>query len=135
MKKYYLLFGFLLTIFTLSAQNNIVSYVYDNAGNRISRKIVNLDVTPNPIHIKKDSIAPTPVEEQLGERRITVFPNATKGALAEEITCGETKPAMPAGDPFRIILFRAQGTQLQNIKVEAGKTPINMIAYPAGWYI
>ena len=130
MKQTFLLFLFLLTLSALSAQN-MVSYAYDNAGNRISRKIVTL---PSNI-VKKDTLAPAPVEEQLGERKITVFPNPTKGSLAVEINGGNSKPATAGGDQLQIFLFSAQGVQLQNTKVEAATTPINMTSYPAGWYI
>lgn len=109
------------------SQNNIISYAYDNAGNRISRKVVDLNVTPNPLHIKaKEPIA---VEEQMGERKITVYPNPTKGSLAVEVTDGESK------DEIHILLFSAQGSQLQNKKVKTGTTPVDMTNYASGWYL
>jgi hypothetical protein len=125
MKHYYLLFSFLLILSSAMAQN-MVSYAYDLAGNRISRKVV--DMNSNPSHVKK-SADPTPVEDQLGERKITVYPNPTKGALAVEITGGD------ANDQLRIILFNADGKQLQNKVVQQGSTPINMSGYPAAYYI
>jgi hypothetical protein len=125
MKHYYLLFSFLLILSTGTAQS-IVSYAYDLAGNRISRKVV--DMNSNPSHVKK-SANPIPVEDQLGERKITVYPNPTKGALAVEITGGDTN------DELRIILFNADGRQLQNKAAQQGSTPINMSGYPAAYYI
>ena len=125
MKQLYLLFSFILILSSGMAQN-IVSYAYDNAGNRISRKVVPLN--SNPSHVKKSDES-TPVVDQLGERKITVYPNPTQGALAIEITGGDTK------DEIRFILFSAQGTQLQNLKVTATITPVNMSSYPVGWYI
>jgi len=124
MKQFYLLFSFLLILSSGMAQN-IVSYAYDNAGNRISRKVVNLN--SNPSHVKASE--PAPVEDQLGERKITVYPNPTRGALAVEITGGNDK------DAIQLIVFSAQGVQLQNVKVTATTTPVNMSAYPGGWYI
>ena len=109
------------------AQQQIVSYAYDNAGNRISRKIVN--ITPPPSHAKKAVEDPIPVEEQLGERKITIYPNPTKGSLAVEITGGSDK------DELRIVLISAQGIQLQNLKAESGINPLDMHAYPPGWFI
>jgi len=87
MKQFYLLFSFLLILSSGMAQN-MVSYAYDNAGNRISRKIVLMG--SNPSHVKK-SADPVPVEDQLGDRKITVYPNPTRGALAVEITGGDAK--------------------------------------------
>jgi len=125
---YYLLFLFLLS-FSIQAtsQQQIVSYAYDNAGNRISRKVEN--ITPPPAHAKKAVVDPIPVEEQLGERKITIYPNPTKGSLAVEITGGSDK------DELRIVLISAQGIQLQNLKVEKGINPIDMHTYPPGWFI
>ena len=115
-----------ISVFTLHVQaQDIVSYAYDNAGNRISRKIVNLTVTPNPTHVK----AAAPVEEQLGERKITIFPNPTKGSLAVDIVGGSDK------DELSISLFNAEGKQLLNKTVQPGTTPINMTTYPKAYYI
>jgi hypothetical protein len=101
----------------------IVSYAYDNAGNRISRKVINLTVTPNPAHAKKGA-DPAPVVEQLGERKITVFPNPTKGSLAVEIVGGDEK------DELSISLYTATGQRLLSKSVQAGTTPINMTPTP-----
>ena len=77
----------------------------------------------------KDSIAPAPIEEQLGDRKILVYPNPTKGALAVEITGGSDK------DDIRIVLISAQGIQLKNLKAITGITAIDMHIYPPGWFI
>jgi len=125
---YYLLLLFVISFSILGmAQQQIVSYAYDNAGNRISRKVVNL--SSNPTHAKATVENPTPVVEQLGERTITVYPNPTKGALAVEIKGGNDK------DALRIELISAQGIQLQNLKAATGTTAIDMHAYPPGWFI
>ena len=123
---YYLILLFLFS-FSMTSMAQEVSYAYDNAGNRISRKIVPLN--SNPTHAKKTVDDPPPVEEQLGERKIAIYPNPTKGALAVEITGGNDK------DLLRIVLLSAQGIQLQNLKAEIGKTPVDMHLYPSGWYI
>jgi len=126
MKQLYLLLSFLLILSTGMAQSK-VSYAYDLAGNRISRKVV--DMNSNPSHVKKDSDPTQVVTDQLGERKITVYPNPTRGALAIEITGGDAK------DAIHLILFSAQGTQLQNTQATATVTPVNMSSYPGGWYI
>ena len=123
---YYLILLFLFS-FSMTSMAQEVSYAYDNAGNRISRKIVPLN--SNPPHAKKTVDDPPPVEEQLGERKIAIYPNPTKGALAVEITGGNDK------DALRIVLLSAQGIQLQTLKAEIGKTPVDMHLYPSGWYI
>lgn len=118
----YLLFLFLVAFTLQGMATDVISYAYDNAGNRISRKVV--------VYISRAKKGdPAPVEDQLGERKITVYPNPTKGVLAIEITGGDAK------DEIHLILYSAQGTQLQNLKVTATTTPVNMSAYPGGWYI
>ena len=126
-KNRILLILFLLSFLSSGIAQNIVSYAYDNAGNRISRKIVLL--TSNSTHVKKDTIAPVPVEEQFGDRKILVYPNPTKGALAVDITGGNDK------DELQIVLISAQGIQLQTLKAVTGTTPVNMLHYPPGWFI
>jgi len=106
---------------------NVVSYAYDNAGNRISCKIVLLK--SNTLKVKNDTVAPLPIEEQLGDRKITVYPNPTKGALAVEILGGKDN------DEITIFLISAQGVQLQTRKAIIGITAVNMSIYPPGWYI
>ncbi len=129
MKQHFLILCLMALVpLSASSQNQIVSYAYDQAGNRISRKIVDLSVNPNPTHVKK-SDDPAPIEDQLGERKIAIYPNPTKGMLGVEITGGEAK------DAIRIQLFNADGKQLQNKKAESGITPLNLTAYPTGWYI
>ena len=124
---YPLIFLLLVAISLTVSGQNMVSYAYDNAGNRISRKIVLL--TSNSAHAKKDTIAPSPVEEQMGGRKLTVYPNPTKGELKVDITGGNNK------DEIQIQLFSAQGIQLQSRKATNGTTPIDMTLYPPGWYI
>lgn len=125
---YLLLLIFIL--FTLTGvSDNIVSYAYDNAGNRISRKVV--DLNSNPSHAKKDTTAvlAPPVIEQLGDRAISIYPNPTKGALAVDITGGNVK------DELRILLLSSQGVQLQMIKAVIGRNTVDMQVYSTGWYI
>lgn len=124
-QQFYLLFLFLI-FFSITIQAQKVGYDYDLAGNRRFRKIVELN---NPSYAKQHVETPVPVEELLGERKITVYPNPTRGALAVEITGGDQK------DQMILSVFSSQGVQLQNRRVTAVTTPVNMSAYPAGWYI
>jgi len=106
-----------------------ISYAYDLAGNRISRKLVYLD--SNPSHVKQafsDSY-PEPAEEKMGDRIIKLYPNPTKGVLAVEIRGGNPD------EGIRIILYSSQGTMLQDKAFEPDITSIEMSSYPTGWYI
>lgn len=124
MRKQSILLLMLFAVFAMhgNAQNK-VAYDYDMAGNRISRKLVILN---NPNYAKKN---PLPVEDTLGERKITVYPNPTKGNLVVEIVGVDTK------DEMRIVLYNAKGQQLINKKPDAGTTPIDMYDLPSAYYI
>lgn len=125
MKRKHLLFTLFLLFSVCAHAVDTVSFDYDEAGNRISRKVV-------PVYIKVKSNQnphPAPIVEEMGERKIIVYPNPTKGALAVEVTGGDPK------DEVRIILFSAQGIILQNIAAKVGKTPMDLSNYPDTWYI
>jgi len=113
-------------LFTISIHSQTVSYAYDQAGNRISRKIVTL---PPPPQGAKQHVDSTAVQDMMDERTITVYPNPTRGALGVEINGGDTE------EDLRLILFSGQGVQLYNSNAQPGINPIDMTAYPKGWYI
>jgi Lamin Tail Domain/Secretion system C-terminal sorting domain len=107
-----------------------ISYAYDYAGNRISRKQVTLGGTLSHVRKKNSSQepVPTPVEEKSGERTITVYPNPTKGVLAVGIS-GEIL------QKISVILYNAQGNMMQNIQADSDITNLEMSTYPTGWYL
>ncbi len=123
----------LLTVFILLAaviiQSNsqTISYDYDHAGNRISRKVVPLP--PPPQGAKKQLTDSVVVEDMLGERNILVYPNPTKGTLGVEITGGDWD------ENIRLILYNGQGVMLYNANANQGINPVEMTVYPKGWYI
>ncbi|MEA4937002.1 MAG: T9SS type A sorting domain-containing protein [Paludibacter sp.] len=104
-----------------------VNYTYDHAGNRISRKVITLP--PPPQGAKQQSTDSTVVQDMMGERTITVYPNPTRGNLGVQITGGNTE------EEIRLIIFGGQGVQLYNSNVQQGINTVDMTAYPKGWYI
>ena len=128
MKKLYLLFIICfatLSIVFVNAQT--IKYAYDMAGNRISRTITlaGQQGAKQGYQIT-DSVV---VNETIGERKIKIYPNPTKGSLALEISGGDDK------DQLRFILYNANGQQLLNKQIQSGTTPINMSDYPVAYYI
>lgn len=113
--------------FIISMHSQTVSYTYDQAGNRISRKVVPLNSSPQ--QVGKQHVDSTCIQDMMGERTITVYPNPTRGALGVEINGGDTEEAL------HIILFSGQGVQLYNSTAQPGINPVDMAAYPKGWYI
>lgn len=119
-----LIFQWLIAI---SMYSQTVSYTYDQAGNRISRKVITLP--PPPQGAKQQFSDSTVVQDMMGERTITVYPNPTRGALGVEIKGGDTE------DALYITLFSGHGVQLYNGIAQPGINPIDVTAYPKGWYI
>jgi len=121
----------LLAVFTilaaviLQSNSQTISYDYDFAGNRISRKVVSLP----PQQAKQQPTDSVVVEDMLGARNILVYPNPTRGALGVEITGGEWD------EDVRLILYSGQGVMLYDANAQQGINPVDMTAYPKGWYI
>jgi len=104
-----------------------ISYLYDAAGNRTLRKYeVELQRAATSPQQSLDSVM---VEAIQGPLNVTVFPNPTKGALAVKIT------GLTPEEKISMSLYSPQGVQLQSIDIIEETTPINMSAYPSGWYI
>ena len=116
-----------LFFFNVNVFSQTVSYTYDQAGNRISRKVVTL---PPPPQSAKQHVDSTSVEDVLSERTIIIYPNPTRGALRVDINGGSDTE-----EELRIILYSGQGVQLYNSIVQPGINPVDMTAYPKGWYI
>jgi hypothetical protein len=79
----------LLGVFSLPAQS--IAYDYDAAGNRISRTVITI---PPPQSGSTNRI--NPFVENWGERKITIYPNPTKGSLKISITNGALMEAYEA---------------------------------------
>lgn len=127
MKLKYLLFISLFINIMSSNAVDRVNFTYDEAGNRKSRKLITVQLRSAMAGTQVEE--PAPVESPLGKRKVLVYPNPTKGALAVEVTGGGPK------DKVDITLFNAQGVQLQYLQGIVGKTPVDMTQYASTWYI
>lgn len=112
-----------------------IGYSYDMAGNRTSRNLVTLTNGASYAKGNTSGQESIPVEEQLGNHTITVYPNPTKGELAINIKGVTQNPIEAGDDAIRFILYSAQGVLLQTKYAEPGITTLDMVAYPSGWYI
>jgi len=120
------LFIFLAAVI-FQCNSQTISYDYDYAGNRISRKVVLLP--PPPQGAKKQVTDSVVVEDMLEDRNILVYPNPTKGILGVEITGGDWD------EDILLILYNGQGVMLYHANAQQGINPVDMTAYPKGWYI
>jgi len=108
----------------------IISYNYDDAGNRVQRKIVlNTQAAQST---KSDSISKEKkkvYEENVGDQKVRIYPNPTRGQILVEIS-GYDKNANSG-----LYLYNLSGTLLSSISPISGSDPLDLSAYPIGTYI
>lgn len=126
MKRVYLFFLVLLfAIFQLSAQTYKVVYEYDHAGNRVSRVVISINTRAKSVD---DEISP--LEQELMQCKIRVFPNPTKGFLNMEISSGEENCC------YDFTLYSSSGQKLLNKKqIGNGNVSLDLSTYSTGIYI
>jgi hypothetical protein len=121
---------FLLLFFTsfYVFSDGTISYTYDAAGNRIARKYVTATLTrsANASNEQPDS---TNVEAGLGELKVTLYPNPTRGTIVVGITGYDSQT------PILLTLFTPDGKLLKSLSAQSDRTPIEMASYAAGWYL
>lgn len=117
----------LLWFVVLRLDAQAVSYNYDFSGNRISRQVITLSSPSQGARSQPaDSVT---VVATIGERRVSVYPNPTKGTLGVDITGGD------AEESIRLLLFNGQGILLYTAAAAQGMNVVEMSAYPKGWYV
>jgi hypothetical protein len=112
----------LLIFVAVTAKGQILSFDYDASGNCVLKY--------RTIVVPPQSRAPEqPQTDELGERKLTVFPNPTEGILRVVIS-GE----MPA-QPINVMLSDMNGKILQNFKTENLEFEIDITSYLQGSYM
>jgi hypothetical protein len=107
------------------ANNYIVIYDYDAAGNRISRQCVLVPFYASSPK-KTDS---TKVVEVLGDLKITIYPNPTRGIIEVGLSTYDPKVSVNYN------LFTSEGKLIVQISAQSDRTLIDLSAYPAGWFL
>lgn len=135
-----LFFLFIIMWFIPDVLGQQVSYSYDAAGNRIQRNVIFLSSKQNSsseddaprtrAEVKETDIFEMPrYEDMLGERKVVIYPNPTRGMLQIEFQgYGEMKEA-------RLILYNMQGRMLLQVNNIEAYTTLDLTPYPAGTYI
>ncbi len=121
MKSIITLIALIIGTLTLTAQNEF-EYVYDAAGNRTSRTVIEIP----PITQKHKE--PAVVTEQLGTMEITVSPNPTQGMLLLQITNMEKESG-------RLKVLDLNGQVIIEQENITGSTTLDFSALPSGYYI
>jgi len=117
------------------SQTNYYEYKYDEAGNRISRKYVDLK---KKLNLQEDSllyndsiVAKEDMEgykDAIGDKEIRIFPNPTKGKLRVEISNIED------GDIIILKVFDLQGREIYSNE-KLSNYDIDLSNYENGVYL
>lgn len=133
MRKYFVFTLLIVCCFLKSNAQYTIEYIYDNAGNRTHRTIIPLTTKApdgNQTETNKTVESILPATEQLGDRKVEVFPNPTKGRLLVRITGGKQE------ETYSFILYNSTGIQIYEGKLNgSGDFPIEMEQYSNGIYI
>ncbi len=108
----------------VSAQT--IEYGYDSAGNRVSRKIINLS-NPQSAKAAVDSFE-EPQKEQLGELGISIYPNPTRGLLKVDFE------NLPDNEVVNLQVLDMNGRSLLG-KTTTDNTEIDLSDKPSGNYL
>jgi len=122
----FLLFSlFALVAFNIMGQVS-VSYEYDNAGNRVSRKTIGL--TKSATVDTTEQVAP--IEDQMNQLSVKIYPNPTKGMLKVDIEGGDEE------SDYSATIYDQNG---RTIMVERrkgnGSLPLDLSGKSTGYYI
>lgn len=125
MKKYLIVFlTILFQPFQISS-GNIVTYAYDNVGNRVAREII---LSKN---VQSDGqVKPEVYSEMLSERDIKISPNPTSGNLKIEISGYDTTV-----DEGELSIYSMSGQLIQTVCPDAPVTDLDITSQPVGVYI
>lgn len=110
---------------SINAQTQTIKYGYDLAGNRTSRTIL---ISKSAEEAEENQEQIKPVDDNLGEIKVLIFPNPTKGELKVELL------NLNDETPVFMALYDIQGVTLFNIESAGITNLIDISGYPAGNY-
>lgn len=121
-KTIYILFISLLCFF---AHGQTVGFTYDLDGNMTLRKIVTIP----PGQVKSSNKDTVSISDEIGEQKVTIYPNPTKGLFQVVVKILDNK------QKNYYLLYSLSGTRLQNNNITNESTDINISNYPSGAYL
>jgi hypothetical protein len=133
MKNILLLFAVISGIFFQANETygqNTISYHYDAAGNRVERTIVlHASSTKSTQADTTSQTKEDVLEEKMGEQKVLIYPNPTKGQLLVEISGYDQEAASG------LYLYNLSGTLLQSKSPVTGSDLLDLSAFPMGTYV
>ena len=135
MKKYIcLIIIFIGALSFVKGQQLKREYDYDNAGNRIVRKVVTItSQKSSPGHKSANSQSEAGDEEfyedKVGDISLKIFPNPTTSVVVLQI---EGKQDEVDGT---VMLYDLSGAKIGEQRITSYRTEVNMSSYPTGAYL
>ncbi|WP_291529402.1 T9SS type A sorting domain-containing protein [Bacteroides sp. UBA939] len=102
-----------------------IKYLYDNAGNRITRQEIVVSTTRAAMDNEEETV----YQEELSESKITIYPNPTRGVLRVDIS------GVEAFENAGISLYDLTGKQLRQWREVSGSNTIDISDRNPGVYI
>lgn len=127
MKK--MLLPLLTLLFCVQAftQTYKTEFTYDNAGNRVSRKVIVLN---NVQSRAADPEPDSPLQDELSKRKITIHPNPTRGMLTVELSGGQQE------DMHKVQVYTSGGQLIISEAITGnGSLGADLSAYLPGIYL
>ncbi|MDR2684815.1 MAG: T9SS type A sorting domain-containing protein [Prevotellaceae bacterium] len=122
----FLVFIMLFACFkSLDGQN--LTFLYDNSGN-CYRKYLTVVMSSPARQNSENSEETQPQTDQIGDLKVTVFPNPTEGVLKVAVIGA-------SGENLRFTLLDAGGKILQNFTSQTLDNEVDMTSYATGIYI
>lgn len=117
----FLFFALLYSVANSYAQT--VIYTPDQDGNMTHRNVLTLRST----NVSDEETIP--ISDEIGEQKVTIYPNPTKGHFQVELTLFDEKLKN------YYIIYSLSGTKIQQNKISNVLTDINISNYPSGTYL
>jgi len=123
MKKTITIIFFALLYTVANSYAQTVIYTHDLDGNMIHRNVLTLR---SAYAGDEETI---PVSDEIGEQKVTIYPNPTKGHFQVELKLMDEKLKN------YFIIYSLSGTKIQQNKISNVLTDINISSYPSGTYL
>ncbi|HET9570794.1 MAG TPA: T9SS type A sorting domain-containing protein [Bacteroidales bacterium] len=123
MKKIITILFFTLLYSSANSIAQTVFYTHDQDGNMTQRKV--LIVGPAQASAKET----IPIYDEIGEQKVTIYPNPTRGHFQVELTLIDEKLKN------YFVIYSLSGTKIQQNKISNLLTDINISNFPSGTYL
>jgi hypothetical protein len=145
-KRHLIFFSFLFLPFLLPAQSRKYSFLYDEAGNCIQKYYTvvvqqapsntnnspdNLELVSQIDLVDKQDLAPQ--IDEIGDVKISVFPNPTTGILNINSTSSSNGNFIEQS--YQLVFLDLNGKVLLTKQISNADTQLDISAYPSGTYL